>query len=393
MLRSVSSESRTSSSSSSSSSAESDSDSASEKAIDNYNIIEQTWPEAQRPKELKSREVINKMSMQDILAVFSMQDIADRKNKGDLAESFKKDTKPPKKKFREGYDDRNRNLHPASFLRLPIRDFEKYWHKTPTKREHIYKNFPMEFIGVANVASDVTVQNLHDKKNVLALKMFMADNVQVGSKPRVNHTAPDGSAKTDFDWVTPTSLVQVQEAVANYALLFHSIWPHDPTPLILQKVLCKYRWFSSVDNTQARVKFLCGFINAVMRINAAKATNRDCILSFEGQCKIAASTLQNNGYNPAVPFDVAKPSTSQTNQRAPAKPAGGRGKQDKVKAEWQGHGLCFDWNSTSGGICKNGIPNTELCKDAKGRTFAHRCNVGTGRGMWCLQTHRRKDHK
>ena len=113
-----------------------------------------------------------------------------------------------------------------------------------------------------------------------------------------------------------------------------------------------------MDNTQARVKFLCGFINAVMRINAAKATNRDCILSFEGQCKIAASTLQNNGYNPAVPFDVAKPSTSQTNQRAPAKPAGGRGKQDKVKAEWQGHGLCFDWNSTSGGICKNGIPNT-----------------------------------
>ena len=397
MLRSPSTDKSSSSSDESTSASSSDADGDGETEMhDQYSLLEPFWAASQRPKHLQSREIINKMSMADISAMFSMKESLDKKNKGELTEAFVKDKKPPRVTYKTSDDDRNKILHPASFLRLPIRDFEKWWMKMPTTRSHIYTNFPKEFIGCSNIVSDVTERNLHDRKNVLSIKMFMAENVSVANKPMVKHTGPDGSMKTDFDWVNPYNISQVQEALATYTLIAHSVWPQDPTGMMMQKVLAKYRWFSACDNMTARVKALTAFINGVLRINAVRATNRNCIMSEKEMKELVSSTLASHGYNPAIPYEHFKPdSTQSSGQKGAATKTGNPKRQEKerVRAEHQGHGLCYAWNSTDGATCKNGIPNTDLCKDAKGRIFAHRCNMGTGRNSWCKQAHRRKDHK
>ena len=353
-------------------------------------MLESTWARSQRPAELQSRSVVNSMSWEALLAMSKIARMAEKDNKGELVEKFSRDKKPPSTKYREASDNRYDVLHGASFERLCIREFPKWWHKAPTSRSHIYRSIPLEFVGCQNTISDKTVTNMHDRKNVLALKNFMAENVSVAAKPRVTYTAPDGSSSADLAWVVPTTMAQVQDAIATYGLVLHAIWPFDPTALVINKALTKYRWFSVIDKPATRVAAVTKFFDHVMRVNADRATNRKCIMSCREMIEAAGSILTNSGFSAAFPFDNVGNGGGGggANQRKdkdkPKKP---------TRPEYNGKGLCFAFNSVEGGVCKNGIPNTDQCKDDKGRIFIHRCSYHLGKGVYCKEKHKRKDHK
>ena len=364
------------------------------KKSDQYSILESLWPRSQRPKELQSKKVINSMAWDELLALYKINNIKEKSNKGELFEKFCKDKRPPAKKYREAKDDRYRLLHAASFERLCVRDYDKWWYKTPTVREHVFRSIPLEFVGCQNTLADKTLTNMHDKKNVLAAKNFMAENVSVAAKPRVLFTGPDGTSSTDFAWETPTSMAQIQDAIATFGLVLHAIWPFDPTALIINKVLAKYRWFSVIERPATRVAAVTKFFDYVLRVNADRATNKRCIMSFKEQMEAAANILTNSGFNSALPFD--KPGNQSGGQPAARNQQGGRDKNRKKpgRAEFENKGLCFNWNSMIEGVtCKNAVPGTDTCKDEKGRTFMHRCNMGIGKNKWCKEAHRRIEHK
>ncbi len=44
------------------------------------------------------------------------------------------------------------------------------------------------------------------------------------------------------DWDAPRGILEVQEALLNYAAVQGALWRMDPTPLVLQRVLHTYNY-------------------------------------------------------------------------------------------------------------------------------------------------------
>jgi hypothetical protein len=39
------------------------------------------------------------------------------------------------------------------------------------------------------------------------------------------------------DWEAPGRILEIQEAMENFSAVWHVLWPVDPTPLVLRRVL------------------------------------------------------------------------------------------------------------------------------------------------------------
>ena len=186
----------------------------------------------------------------------------------------------------------------------------------------------------------------------------------------------------------------VQDAIANYAVLLHHLWPLDQSALIMNKVLVKYRWLAQADDMKTRADIIASFFNNVLRANSKRAANREAVLCFNEQEATLKTTMAKFGLAPEFGGKVQsrrenkpqRPTYSAQAQSKPQKPRYGPIMFNNTK-------VCFGFNSLDGRECRS-TPTATGCKDKNGVEYAHVCSKYlTDKNKHCFMAHKRRDHK
>ena len=375
-------------------------------ASSNWSLLASIWPVSERPANLRRKEVVNAIDFNNLLAMAKFQkDTTSSATSSSGKASFTKDTLPGTTTFKEGKDDGVRKFHPARFLRLPLSNPKKWWNKVPLTREHKYRNIPLKFTGCQGQVSEKTIENAHDRSNAHQLKHFFSENIAINSKPfkKIERKDGDGlSTITDYLWEDPSNLSQCQDAMLNFQAVQQQLWPMDPTPTILLKVLTKYKWIQNGDSLKDKVAAATAFFNALMRENAGRAVRGETVMSFTEQELLMKDTLTSHGISCAVPiiripkFDPpahnskkVNDTRSSSNFNSSRKPSGGGGKFQTAKVG--GNACCYAFNDVGG--CHSNTQQRNGCKDSSGREFAHYCNLFVQASQaHCLKPHPRHKH-
>jgi len=205
-------------------------------------------------------------------------------------------------------------------------------------------------------------------------------------------------------------LLDIQEAIINFADVMADLWPEDDTPRILFRVLIHYNYGAGLKTSEAeRCRFIVDFCDTLLRDNACRALVMDPPLSFrrakerwadlaERQGGLAGSS---NTAQPATQFSNGGGGGSNANRgRGGGRGGGGgnsgpnragnssRGRVARYFVGGTGYAVCFDFNKVGG--CTKRAPKGCGCDDGRGGVFAHACNfLDTSTGKWCLALHDR----
>lgn len=185
-----------------------------------WDLINLAWPIEDRPQGLQSREGMKGRDI-DALVRFKSEiaKVEEKKELGD--EAFSRDAVLKKIKFKAASDDGVKKLHPARGLRQPLALPSEWYAKlVPRKREQIVRNFPVEHYGMAGQVSQKVLGKAHNRAVTLSLDQFC----------RQDASAADLSVK------------QIQEAVINFAVVLHALWPTDYSALVVLRVLAEAGW-------------------------------------------------------------------------------------------------------------------------------------------------------
>ena len=354
------------------------------------------WPKSARPEILQRKKNVNRMKFENLMSMYKAWKETDSANRGSNMETFSKDQKPPKKKFKSAVDDGRKRLHNARFLRMPLESPKAWWSKVPTIHAHVFKNMSMEFTGRQNCVAEKTVANMHNRTLALNLKHFNSDNVTVSSRPRKTFNSFSEQGVTslfDFSWEEPSTMLQLQDSILNYCFLLHNMWPYDTTGLQILGCLTKYRWIAHAPDMKTRIDIITAFFDSVLRVNAIRATNKECILSAQEQEDTLKRVLMKNGMRPEVPVQE-KPKLPAASIHT-ARPQQGKRQPQERRPVPTSNGVqcCWDFNSREGKKCRNS-PTNRGCKLPDGRELLHSCSawVPSKKG-WCLSTaHPRSKH-
>lgn len=360
--------------------------------------MESIWPLKDRPESLHRDDVVNAIDFTSLLgmAKYHKESTVGASSSGKA--SFTKDALPASTYFKEGKDDGVKHLHEARWQRLPLSDLKKWWTKVPLTRTHKYRNIPLKHMGCQGQVAEKTIENMHDRSNSHLLKHFLAENIAVNSKPmkKLERKEDDGlSTVFDYTWEEPATLSQVQDAVLNFQAVLYSLWPMDPTAIIILKVLNKYRWISAGDNLNDKVKAASTFFNAVMRDNAGRAVRGELVMSFDEQERLLKDVLVSSGISSTIPIGRIPKTDVQRSIKQPQQsfknPVAGKTSAGKFQVARVGNlGVCYSYNDNT---CKNATKTTAGCKDAQNREFAHNCNrFITSKQVHCLGDHPRHKH-
>lgn len=371
-------------------------------ASSNWSLLNSIWPVSDRPANLQREEVVNQIEFSNLLNMAKYhKELSQSSTSGTSKASFTKDTLPGTTVFKEAKDDGIRKLHPARFLRMPLSNPKKWWHKVPVSRGFKYRAIPLKFSGCQGQVSERTIENAHDRANCHQLKHFHSENITVSSKPfkKIERKDDDGlSTITDYLWEDPATMSQVQDAILNYQAVQQQIWPLDVTPTIILKTLTKYKWVQSADNLKDKVAVATSFFNGVMRENAGRAVRNETIMDFPEQETLMKDTLTAHGISCAVPIArIPKLEPGQYNKKMVEQrpqPRNFNKKPDRSNkfqvAKVNGLGVCYGFNEN---VCKNPVQLGKSCKDAQNREFAHFCNKWVhANEAHCLKPHPRHKH-
>ena len=443
----------TSSSSSSSSSSDEDSsenedDSDQATGINVWKMVEKYYPIDKRPEELMNKKIVKRLKLSDLNDITDFFQKTEKLRNGNNIESLSKDKKPKTKKFKVAKDDCDRRLHPARFCRLPISNPTKWWgKKVPQKRDHSFAALPLDFIGADRKVANKVIGFCHDRTHILTLKHFSSGNLTVASKPlkQIMRQDEDGASTiTDMAWETPTNLVQIKEAFKNFDDIYWNLWPYDSTGRSMHRLMLQYDWCRVADHIDVRIDILKTFFDETLRLNAERAINSDCIMSFSEQEILLKDIMVRKGVRPETPFlpqrrsDNQRFSSGSNNPKAPSNWGQGKGKRNFQQssssnssnqgfpsnssqlnvsqnrsqnqhqgqnqsqnytgpyASFQGVPTCRYWNSMNGGSCRNGPDqhDKDACRDSYKKKFMHLCNhQDPASSVFCLRNHRRRDHK
>ena len=368
-----------------------------------WNYLEEKWPDHEdRPSILRDREIVKTLTFREVHYLMKNEKLAEKKSS--TMERATKDVKPKNISFKEGDDNRNDVIHAASLLRSPISNPENYWQLMPKKRKAIFKAMPLKFLGGNSCIADKTIIAAHDRTTPQLLKHYLTENCSVANRPkREFKTVNDGvsCSITDDWWDTPASLKSVQEAYNNHDLLMWLLWPQDPTPHIMARLMLRYKWLASSTNDMAkRIEVLTHFFNAALEDNASRAVNEETIMSYLELETLLKSVMARNGLRPELPI-TEKRATDEPVARAVSlqqktKPTTRqRTNYNELKTQ-AGLVICTHFNR---GVCRNSpftFPQTgeKGCKD-QGNSYVHACNVymKAKNGLCEGRTHGRAQHR
>ena len=277
---------------------------------------------------------------------------------------------------------------------MSVKEWKLWYEQAPVCREQKFVNIPLKHLGANHCVSEKVIALCHNQRIALTMKQFIADNVAVASKPKVTFTGPGGSSSTDFDWIEATTLAHAQEAILNYQVIIHHLFPWVVTGFIIQRVLLKVNWLAN-HNLSTRMNIIRTFFNGVLRINAARACKLDLPLDYKEQLEFMQTITERvptpSGTQTGGSEDYRIPRGSAPRSGAGTRASSASSRKD-TRARFNNLLLCFDYNSTKGVECTK-RPTTSGCKDPKAnQEFAHRCNFKLAGGGFCLREHRRKDH-
>ena len=238
---------------------------------------------------------------------------------------------------------------------------------------------------------------------------FLSENCNVASKQKVQIQKLNdrGQISTEIDdqWESVSSFSAAKEAFYNYGTVMHFLWPYDPSPLLMLRLMHRYNWISaSGDYAEFRTGLIEAFFNACLQQNANRCANGETILSYKEMEDILRNQLRSNHVPVDPPVTEKKraksgKSAQQTNSGQRQGSYGQKPQNSGTRNEYKtadGKLTCFRYNSVSGLTCTNKIADAAypLCENASGAKYAHRCSApaASGSGI-CGKAHRRKDHK
>ena len=224
-------------------------------------------------------------------------------------------------------------------------------------------------------------------------------------KVQIQKMTDKGQVATEIDdqWEAVGSFTAAKEGFHNYATVCHLLWPFDPTPHLLLRLMHRYNWLSaSGDYAEFRTGLLETFFNAVLQQNANRAVNNEPVLSYKDMEDLLRHQLRSNHVSTDPPVTerskknkTGKAATPTQKPNAYGQKSSNAGGKNDYKTS-DGKLTCFRYNSISGLSCTNKIVDTSypLCEAATGAKYAHRCSAPgpNGSGI-CEKKHRRKDHK
>ena len=248
---------------------------------------------------------------------------------------------------------------------------------------------------------DKTIAALHDRSLVLELKHFLASNATNNKPVKEFRQTNEHGTSTCFDilWDPPKSLIAIQEALNNYAMALHSIWPMDMSAIIMHRVLVKYHWVAGAKSEKTRLSCISAFFNDVYRSNVRRALNKKAPLDFDRQEKCLKAALTRHEIHADVPMpssskpDQQQPRASQQSGNHPGQ-QGPKRQQPKKRSEarYNNHPLCFAFNE-KGRTCSNQSTATG-CTPRPGVEFAHVCSKWIfKKNDFCYGTHAEENHR
>ena len=365
-----------------------------------WELVNEMWPLDTRPRLLQNKKTVEKMTIAEI-SQFKEHYEKEEEKKGAGSAVYGKDRKPKPVNFEKGKDDGLARLHPARFeLRMPLCAPKKYWGKMPVRRD-VYRHFPLAHLGMEGQVSEATIVRMHDRRVPITLDMLYKGNAARDSKAE------------KAEWLEPTEVKHLQEAILNYVVLLNSLWPVDYAGMVITRVLVEANWgMAAGGNEKARVALVRKFFDDTVRDNSGRAVRREPPLTYEEAKAKWTRVLENvlpglGALGAAAAAQVGvkgKQLAGQQHQTKRGGQGGGGGRGGARGGRGGGAGgtpglqrsgavasglpVCYQFNLPPG--CTRDVAGPNACKDAKGAHFAHACNwLDKQTNKFCLQLHAR----
>jgi len=279
--------------------------------------------------------------------------------------------------------DRALIQHLPRFERQPVVERSKYWTRVPVKRQHTYRRLALEHAGARGKICEQVIVRAHDRALPLKVKMFATAN-----RAQKSLAATDSKEEAQ-DWDSPKGSVELMESLVNMADVFAELWPLDPTPRILMRVVLHHNFAAAARTAEPdRMKLVLDFCDSVLRENASRAVELDPPLTFREAKERWAELAERGGgggqANQGRRRDNPSDGRGPTNQRGGA---AAKSKVCRLVSGGQSLPVCFLFNRNT---CKRTAKGAG-CDDGRGGSFAHVCNYwDSSANKFCLAPHPRE---
>ena len=371
------------------------------------------WDLEDRPTALQCEATVNTMTLAEVFA-FKEHYTQQIKKEGKGESTFGRDRRPPLKKFKAGEDDCAAHLHPARFERGPVVELTDYWKAVPLRHANTFRHLPLEHAGAANEVNECVIARAHDRTLPLRIRMFVKGN---HSKKGFTNTSSEGKEPAD-SWDYPREFLELQMALNLLAEVYANLWPADPTPRLLWKVMIHYQYANGYGSERERCRLMEQFCDEILRESAGRANRGKTPLSFRqlkerwrdltekvGKSSNTSSNQSSQGNksnyggarsNGGSGGNGGNSGGGQNSNNGAGKGKAGKSTRGGVHTRsgalrHQGNLICYLYNNRGPG-CQR-APATGGCDDGKGGVYAHVCNFDKGGGVICAAAHPRcKNH-
>jgi hypothetical protein len=357
------------------------------------------WPMEDRPEAMLNPDTVNAMSLETVFTFKEhYEQQVKKEGKGDMA--FGRDKKIPDKMYAAQMDNCAGSLHEIRFERGPVVEIGDYWDRMPLKRVSTFRHLPLEHAGAANDVNECVITRAHDRTLPLRLRMFCKSN---HSKKGFVNKDSEGKEPAD-SWEQPKGVLELQMALLQFMEVYASIWPLDPTPRLLAKLLVHYKYGEGISGGERdRCRHLEEFCDELLRESAGRANRGKTPLSYlqmkdrwrdfkERVGETGGSGGNNSRAGNSGPAGGSnQPNKGQQQNNNKNKGAGGKAPRGGQQARLDGmrvNGLlvCYHYNSKGRGCTR--APKDGGCEDSAGRLYAHVCNHESN-GQLCQAKHPR----
>jgi hypothetical protein len=277
-------------------------------------------------------------------------------------------------------------------------EVDRWWDGMPSKRTDTFRHLPLEHVGAAACVNDCVINRAHDRTLPLRIKMFLKDNVAKKSFSNGGNSNNDVAS----GWERPRSIMELHSAMANFADIMAALWPQDPTPRIINRVLILYEYGAKYEsNERERCRLIEEFCDTVMRENACMAVTRTPPLLAQ-QAKERWRDL----------VELRRCGSSSSSSRRPDLASGSGGRADRrqgkggsgppagggqfakcgvlarsTTVQYGGNLVCYHFNNAGRG-CGRQLKGVG-CDNGRGGVYAHVCNHEFPGGKFCFAKHPR----